>query len=94
MTSCSHDFLNGLRFRAEGDITGDDVFGTNVDMSCQSGEILNGEGVNDWGSWSSWTFCPPESAVCGLQTKIHDDDVGEFEDDAGLTNIKILCCKI
>ena len=92
--SCSHDFLNLLRFHAEGDITGDDVFGTNVDMSCHSGEILHGEGINDWGSWSSWTFCHPDSAVCGIQTKIHDDDIGEFKDDAGLTNIKLICCKI
>ena len=82
-----------MRFRAEGDIVGDDVFGTNVDMACQSGEVLRGDGVNDWGTWSSWTFCPSESAVCGLQTKIHEDG-GEYEDDAGLTNIKLLCCKI
>ena len=66
----------------------------NIMISSDSDEILNGEGINDWGSWSSWTFCPPESAVCGLQTKIHDDDIGEFKDDAGLTNIKLICCKI
>ena len=91
--------MNGIRFRAEDDVFGrgrwfDDVFGTNVDMSCQSGQELRGDGVNDWGSWSSWTFCPSESAICGLQTKIHDDDVGPWADDAGLTNIKIICCKI
>jgi len=46
--------LNGFRFRAEGDITGDDVMGTNMDAVCQSGEVLEGPGINQWGDWSSW----------------------------------------
>ena len=51
---CVNGFISGFRFRAEGDITGDDVMGTNMDSSCQSGEILEGNGVNTWGDWSSW----------------------------------------
>jgi len=26
-------------------------------------------GHNQWGDWSSWTYCPPEAAICGIQTR-------------------------
>jgi len=41
------------------------------------------------------TYCPPEAAVCGLQTRIHpaQGDLA-WEDDAGLTDIRLQCCKI
>jgi hypothetical protein len=41
---CVNGFLNGFRFKAEGDIVGDDVMGTNMDGACVSGEILEGQG--------------------------------------------------
>ncbi len=65
------------------------------DGICQSGEILEGTGINQWGDWSSWTYCPPEAAVCGLQTRVQSPQ-GDlaWEDDAGLTDIKLLCCQI
>ena len=94
LKSCQDNgLLNGFRFRAEGGDVADKVFGTNFDVSCDSGETLAGSGVNDWGDWSSWTFCPATARVCGLQTKIQADQ-GEWKDDVALSNIKIKCCEI
>ena len=94
-SDCVNGFMSGFRFRAEGDIVGDDVMGTNLDAICQSEEILEGSGINIWGDWSSWTFCPPEAAVCGLQTRVQNPQ-GDlaWEYDAGLTDIKLQCCQI
>lgn len=93
--TCAHGFLTGFRFRSSSDIVGDDVMGTNMDGTCQGGQILDGQGVNSWGAWSSWAYCPPEAAICGLQTKVHpfQGDLA-WEDDVGLTDIKIICCQM
>ena len=97
---CSRGFFNGLRFKAMDGSTSGDSGGANVDMACNSGINLQGDGMNgeDWGPWSSRTYCPPESAVCGIQTKIDNPSescqMRRFNDESGLTNIKVICCKI
>jgi len=94
LSSCPHGLINGFRFRSEVDPGAvDHVYGTNMDFHCDDGEHLNGAGINTWGVWSSWKFCPATARVCGLQTKIQDS-VGAFHDDAGLTNILVICCEI
>ena len=93
-------FLIGYRFKAEvSRRSGDNWFGENMDVKCKGGEVLRGEdfklenGV--WatgGQWSSMTNCATGSAICGLQTKIHPKQAWG-KDDAGLTDVKFLCCK-
>ena len=46
------------------------------------------------GLWSSESRCPPGSAICGLQTKIQPfAGAGVTYDDAGLTDLKFICCE-
>ena len=64
------------------------------DGKCQSEEILYGSGINDWGDFSSWTYCKDDAAVCGLQTKVLSQRGNlAWEDDAGLTDIRLHCCR-
>lgn len=94
LTSCEHGLIDGFRFRSEVDPGAvDKVYGTNLDVHCDDGESLEGAGINMWGVWSSWTFCPASSRICGLQTKVQDS-VGVWEDDGGLTNLVVICCHI
>ena len=36
-------------------------------MGCSGGDLMFGDGEN-WGDWSDWEVCPPDSAVCGINT--------------------------
>ena len=90
-------FLIGYRFKAEGPKrSGDRIFGVNIDVKCQDGEFIrgrsDGEKWGDWGQWSSETSCSTGEAICGIQTRIHPK-VARKKDDAGLTDIKLICCK-
>ena len=46
-----------------------------------------------WGQFGRWSeSCPPESAVCGIQTKIEPKQ-GKASDDTALNDVKLYCCK-
>ena len=92
------EFLIGYRFKAEvSSSSADNWFGENFDAYCEKGEQRKGADMpldnGDWptgGQWSSETRCPTGAAICGMQTRI--DSSGGW-DDAGLTDVKIYCCK-
>ena len=101
----SDEFLDGYRFQSR--VTPnikDNWFGENIEFSCQGrDELLNAESKKSiegawvsYGEWSSVVKCPEEtSAICGVQTKIHPQNPdGWAQDEAGLTDVKFLCCKI
>merc|ERR1712168_784637 len=46
--------------------------------------------VRDHGDWGSWARCTPGKVVCGLQTRVEDEDV--LNDDAGMCDVVIYCC--
>ena len=93
-------FLTGYQFRAEVSAnSADNVFGENLNVKCHKGQTLKGEDFNlengewaTWGEWSSMKSCRSGSAICGIKTKIYPQQSGG-KDDAGLTNIKFMCCK-
>ena len=41
---CTEGFMNGFRFRLEGDVWTDEVQGTNMDARCQDGQEIPGGG--------------------------------------------------
>ena len=94
------EFLVGYRFKAEvSSNNADNWFGENFDAYCEKGEQLKGADLpldnGNWptgGQWSSETRCPTGAAICGMQTKI-ESFRGWTGDDAGLTDVKIYCCK-
>ena len=91
----------GYRFKAVAPRRGqfDRVFGVNIDVKCQDGESIQGlhfpldKGTwYDSGDWSSETSCPTGEAICGIKTRIFPK-VARKKDDAGLTDVKLICCK-
>ena len=94
-------FLIGYRFKAVAPRRGqfDRVFGVNIDVKCQDGESIQGLHFQldkgkwyDSGEWSSETSCPTGEAICGIKTRIFPK-VARKKDDAGLTDVKLICCK-
>merc|ERR1712058_91274 len=88
------NFLKAAQFRSERDIRdGDDTAGNDLNMECEGGEILEGHG-GPWGSWSSWVFCPPATAICGIQTDVEPRQGFRGGDDTALNAVKFFCCRI
>ncbi|KAH3782871.1 vitelline membrane outer layer protein 1-like [Dreissena polymorpha] len=102
-TRCRRDVKNYLEvmvqfnFRAEQDQGGgDDTAGNDIQFRCNffetrtTGEILIAQGGMPWGNWEWSNQCPPNSAICGIQTKIESSQGGG--DDTSLADIKMFCC--
>jgi len=88
----SQSFINGVRFRSERSSIAilDKTAGNNIDVTCDNGQILYGDGLY-WGDWSGWVYCPADTVVCGLQTRVQPYG-GTLIDDTGLNEIILDCC--
>ncbi|XP_060564219.1 vitelline membrane outer layer protein 1-like [Ruditapes philippinarum] len=54
-------------------------------------EIALTPGYGFWGVISGWSrACPPNSAICGIQTKV--EDYQRNGDDTSLNDVKFMCC--
>jgi len=81
----------------------DPVGGMNVDMRCSDGTSLTGDGVQQsdlplvggvqTSSWSTWTTCPPNYAICGIKTKIHMGELDKIS-NLGQTELMFHCCQL
>ena len=46
---------------------------------------------NSWGDWGNERYCPDDTVVCGLQTRVEDKQ--HDGDDTALNGLAIYCCK-
>ncbi|KAH3782874.1 hypothetical protein DPMN_160796 [Dreissena polymorpha] len=82
--------------RCRRDGGGDDTAGNDIQFRCNffetrtTGEILIAQGGMPWGDWEWSNQRPPNSAICGIQTKIESSQGGG--DDTSLADIKMFCC--
>jgi len=53
----------------------DDVGACNLRLFCSTGEILHGDGRNEWGVWTNIQSCPTGQALCSLRTQIERDQL-------------------
>ena len=62
-------------------------------MICSSGEQLNSGGGCLDGSWTSKTYCPSSTAICGFSLK-YVSYIGLLGDNTAINDIKFHCCLI
>jgi len=94
---CQGGWMTGFRAKVleyQGLFT-DDVAVQDMMGSCQGNETIGGytdtSRIKD-GDWSSWTECPLETAVCGLQTRVENPQL--VDDDTAITDISLFCCEL
>lgn len=89
---CANGLLTGMRMRSEeAQGPGDDTAANDLEMQCNhSSTTLNGGG-NRWGHFSNWVTCEKGWAICGLQTRVESDVVG---DDTALNDVRMFCCNL
>uniref|UniRef100_A0A914X8R9 Uncharacterized protein n=1 Tax=Plectus sambesii TaxID=2011161 RepID=A0A914X8R9_9BILA len=88
----SASYITGFSLRSE-EAQGedeDDTAANNLEVYCDDGETLTGEG-RDSGDWSASQQCPSGTAVCGLRTQVEDPQ-GPEEDETALNNVDMRCC--
>jgi hypothetical protein len=64
---------------------------------CLSEENFEAEGTytNEPGIWGDWGICPKETAICGFQTRMEDEQESlAGEDNSALNHIRIICCRL
>ncbi len=100
--SCgSNEFLTsyGLRVQApqgKGDDTGanDLTFGCRkyTSTKTEAKRYLTTSNGAQWGSWTPAGFCPPQTAICGLKTRV-ESNRGK-KDDSALNDVMFSCCPV
>ena len=75
---------------------GDDTAANRINGQCQSFDGQNSPyqvgSTGGWGWFGSWSaYCPANSAVCGLQTRI--ESFQHHGDDTALNDVHLFCCE-
>ncbi|MFT6146087.1 MAG: hypothetical protein ACJAZO_002631 [Myxococcota bacterium] len=69
----------------------DNGYVTSVSNGAWTSTLSGGNG-GQWGSWSNWQWCPSDTFMCGMRTKVEGDQ--GFSDDTSMNDIQIACCRI
>ena len=65
-----------------------DILG--IDLLVAASAIIEPAWTQDWGSWGSWSKCPPAHFVEAVRVKVESYQ-GAFYDDSALNGIRLLC---
>ena len=89
------NFMKGAQFQSEPNQGGnhDDTAGNSLNMECYDGTILEGDSPDHWGSWSTWVFCPENTAVCGLKNLV-EPNIFKDGDDTAHNAVVFYCCEM
>ncbi|XP_071535100.1 vitelline membrane outer layer protein 1-like [Panulirus ornatus] len=85
------EYVERFRLRVEPENSFDEVAATDIMFTCSHypEDILTGGGET-WGNWGDWASCPPDTAVCGVQTKV--EPYQGVSDDTSLNDVRVFCC--
>jgi len=93
----------GIVCRNHTAIASDPVGGMNVDMRCSDGTEFSGDAISqaelplvggeETSEWSGWTSCPPDMAICGIRSKIHNGET-DRQSNMGQTEVLFHCCQL
>ncbi|KXZ48684.1 hypothetical protein GPECTOR_26g587 [Gonium pectorale] len=86
-------YFVGAKMRTESyqGTSGDDTAANSIVFTCsnQKGTDTNAySGL--WGTWNSYTYCPGESYICGIQVRVEGQQGSG--DDTALNGLRIGCC--
>ena len=87
-------FLYGWRQNVEG-VVRDNSALDNVEYKCkdlETGKVtktMKGNGY-EWGKWSRFQGCPENQFICGINTKVEDEN----SDNSALNDIQHECCEM
>ncbi|GGA02670.1 hypothetical protein [Okeania sp. KiyG1] len=72
--------------------SGDDTGAVDAQFWCEDGTSLQTSYQLDWGGWSSRQSCPPQSAICGIKTRV--EPWQRSGDDTALNDAIFICCSL
>nr|XP_045590237.1 vitelline membrane outer layer protein 1 homolog [Procambarus clarkii] len=86
------EYIDQFQLRVEPENAFDDTAVNDIKFTCTHypEEVLSGGGET-WGEWGDWASCPPDTAVCGIQTKV-EPYLGVSGDDTALNDVRFFCC--
>jgi len=72
--------------------------GLNLGMRCIDLVTLPGDGISqtelpDFSSWSNFETCPDGSAICGIKSKVFEDQTDNVS-NLGHTGVVFTCCRL
>lgn len=70
----------------------DDTGANAVRATCSDGTVLIPPARTNWGSWGPEVSCPPNTAVCGMATKVEGSQGDGVADDTALNGAELYCC--
>ena len=86
-----NDFAGGTKIGSDLYVDGA-ISGRNLKNPDTGDKTKDVPGGASFGKWGDWAKCGAGYYVCGLKQR-YEDDLGADEDDTGVDDIRILCCK-
>ncbi|XP_066965354.1 vitelline membrane outer layer protein 1 homolog isoform X2 [Macrobrachium rosenbergii] len=84
-------FLKGYQLKSENGGHTDNTAANALRMWCSgSDQGLESPGTK-WGSWLEHVSCKKDKVICGLMTRVEEDQ-GILLDDSALNDVRFLCC--
>ncbi|MDM8557525.1 Calx-beta domain-containing protein [Candidatus Parabeggiatoa sp. HSG14] len=85
----SSTFMTGSKRSFETDGGSDDTALNSIAFACEQGEIQAPGGMS-WGTWNSYQYCPSGQAICGVRTRVEEEQGGG--DDTAMNGAEYACC--